>query len=147
MGVAATNELLRVWSLQCWLCSVCYLCEAPVGFFFYSSWPPVEFLPATTNIKECFCVVFFFFFPRLALWKNIFVYLEVFPSHSPLLRGNISVLGCTVQCSSWLIYIYYLTVRYSVSQAPAHHALAKGASALNFVAFPATCDTYHRSEV
>lgn len=56
MGVAATNELLPFVSL---LRFVCFLREAPVGFYF--SWPPVELLPTTTNIKECY------FFP---LWKK-----------------------------------------------------------------------------
>lgn len=116
---------------------------------FIFSWPPVELLPATTNIKECFCT--FVFSSFAALQKNpTVVYLEVFPSHTPL-QGNISVLASVVQCGSCLIYIYYLTARYTVSRAPAHHAPAKGTSpgepALNSLVFPATSDTYRRSEV
>lgn len=92
--------------------------------------------------------VFLLVSPQLC--KNISVYLEVFPSHARL-WGNISVLASTLLCGSCLIYIYYLTVRYTVSRAPAHHAPAKGMSpgeqALNSVVFPATSDTYRRSEV
>lgn len=118
---------------------------------FIFSWPPVESLPATANIKECFCRFIFSLVCRFGEKKNkTFVYLEVFPSHT-LLRSKISGLASAVQCDSCLIYIYYLTVRYTVSPAPAHHAPAEGSSpgewALNSVVFPATSDTYQRSEV
>lgn len=71
MGVAATNELLRVWSLQCWLCSVCYLCEAPVGFFFILVGHLLSFYLQLQILKSVFVLLFFFFSSFGALEKHI----------------------------------------------------------------------------